>query len=169
MSKKAKRIIGIIKHLNYLLPLKTLNQMYKSLVRPHLDYCDIIYHIPQTVHSQSVGGGITLNCQMERVEQIQYQAALAVTGAWQGTDRIKLYEELGWETLSDRRMLRRILQLHKIVDGKTPAYLRQSLPQMETKVSKFFPALNLPNQFPTKYGTSLYLKSFFSRRNKKLE
>ena len=63
--KKAKRIIGMIKHLNYLLPLKTLNQMYKSLVRPHLDYCDIIYHIPQTVHPQSVGGGITLNCHME--------------------------------------------------------------------------------------------------------
>ena len=159
--KKAKRIIGMIKHLNYLLPLKTLNQMYKSLVRPHLDYCDIIYHIPQTVHPQSVGGGITLNCHMERVEQIQYQAALAVTGAWQGSDRVKLYEELGWETLNDRRMLRRILQLHKIVDGKTPSYLRQSLPQMETKSSKFFPALNLPNQFPTKYGTDRYLQSFF--------
>ena len=74
--KKAKRIIGIMKHLNYLLPLKTLNQMYKSLVRPHLDYCDIIYHIPQTVHPH---GGITLNCLMESVEQIQYQAALVVT------------------------------------------------------------------------------------------
>ena len=52
--------------------------MYKSLVRPHLDYCDIIYHIPQSVHSH---GGITLNSQMESVEKIQYQAALAVTGA----------------------------------------------------------------------------------------
>ena len=36
--KKAKKIIGIMKHLNDLLPLKTLNQMFKSLVRPHLDY-----------------------------------------------------------------------------------------------------------------------------------
>ena len=53
----------------------------------HLIYCDVIYHILQTVHPH---GGITLNCQMERVEQIQYQAALAVTGAWQGTDRVKL-------------------------------------------------------------------------------
>ena len=50
MIKKAKKVIGIMKHLNHLLPFKTLNQMYKSLVRPHLDYCDIIYHIPQTVH-----------------------------------------------------------------------------------------------------------------------
>ena len=73
-----------------------------------------------------MGGGITLNCHMERVEQIQYQAALAVTGAWQGTDRVKLYEELGWETLNDRRMCRRLLQVHKIVNDQTPLYLREN-------------------------------------------
>ena len=43
---KAKKHIGIIKHLSRFLPLKTLDQMYKALVRPHLDYCDVIYHIP---------------------------------------------------------------------------------------------------------------------------
>ena len=147
-----------MKHLNHLLPFKTLNQMYKSLVRPHLDYCDIIYHIPQTVHPH---GGITLNSQMERVEQIQYQAALAVTGAWQGTDRVKLYEELGWETLNDRRMCRRLLQVHKIVNDQTPLYLREKLPPMESKSSKILPQVQIPNQFPVKYGTDRYLHSFF--------
>ena len=44
--KKAKQNLGIIKHLSSFLPLKTLDQMYKALVRPHLDYCDVIYHIP---------------------------------------------------------------------------------------------------------------------------
>ena len=43
-----------------------------------------------------------------------------VTGAWQGTSRVKLYEELGWESLSDRRISRRVLQIHKIIDKKTP-------------------------------------------------
>ena len=42
----AKQGIGIIKYLSKFLPLKTLDQMYKALVRPYLDYCDIIYHIP---------------------------------------------------------------------------------------------------------------------------
>ena len=51
---------------------------------------------------------------METVERTQYQAALAVTGAWQGSNRSKLYEELGWEFLSDRRWCRRILQIDKI-------------------------------------------------------
>ena len=40
---------------------------------------------------------------MEEIERIQYQAALAITGAWKDSSRVKLYEELGWESLSDRR------------------------------------------------------------------
>ena len=159
--KKAKKIIGIMKHLNDLLPLKTLNQMFKSLVRPHLDYCDVIYHIPHTTQPQDRGGGTTLQSHMERVEKVQYKAALAVTGAWQGTDRVKLYEELGWETMDDRRMIRRILQVHKIVDGKTPLYLREKLPQMQTKCSRLFPQIKIPNQFPIMSGTERYLNSFF--------
>ena len=51
---------------------------------------------------------------MEQVERTQYQAALAITGTWQGSNRSNLYEELGWETLSDRFRCIRILQIHKI-------------------------------------------------------
>ena len=65
---------------------------------------------------------------METVETVQYQAALAVTGAWRGSSRSKLYEELGWESLSDRRWCRRILQIHKILNNKTPSYLQTKLP-----------------------------------------
>ena len=64
---------------------------------------------------------------MEKVERTQYLAALAVTGAWRGTNRSKLYEELGWETLTDRRWCRRILQIHKIENNKTPSYLKDKL------------------------------------------
>ena len=100
--------------------------MYKALVRSHLDYCDIIYHIPALNSHNNLG--ITLNSLMEKVERTQYQAALAVTGTWQGSNRSNLYEELGWETLPDRRWCRRILQIHKIENNKTPSYLRDKLP-----------------------------------------
>ena len=59
---------------------------------------------------------------MEEVEGTQYQAALAITGTWQGSNRFKLYEELGWETLFDHRCCRRILQIHKIKNNMTPSY-----------------------------------------------
>ena len=98
--------------------------MYKALARSHLDCCDLIYHIPPTLTQR----GLSLHNLMEKVERIQYQAVLTITGAWQGSNRLKIYEELCWETLSDRRLSKRILQIHKIIDGKTPSYLKNKLP-----------------------------------------
>ena len=43
---KAKQLIGILKYLSQYLSLKTLGQMYKIFIRPHFDYCDVIYHTP---------------------------------------------------------------------------------------------------------------------------
>ena len=65
---------------------------------------------------------------MGKVEIIQYLAALAISGSWHSSSRSKLYEELGWESLSDRRTSRRILQIHKISNNKTPSYLKEKLP-----------------------------------------
>ena len=115
----------MIKHIARFLPLKTLDQMYKALVRPHLHYCDVIYHIPSTINNQ---GGI-LHALMKELEKVEYQAALTITYTWQGSSQLKLYEELGWESLSDRRWSRRILQVHKVVNDKTPTYLKNKLPQ----------------------------------------
>ena len=66
---------------------------------------------------------MTLNSLMEKVERVQYHVALAITGAWHGSSRSKLYEELRWETLSDRRVSRHILQTYKIFNNKTRSYL----------------------------------------------
>ena len=183
---KAKRNIGILKHLSKYLPLKTLDQMYKALVRSHFDYCDMIYHIPPTLNQQ----GLTLHTLMEKVEKIQYQAALAITGAWKGSSRLKLYEELGWESLSDRRSKNRILQIHKIIDGKTPAYLKDKLPpnrlpflltvfrdikyRTDRYGNSFFPdAISSWNEFithfehfPTRDGLKEHLSTFFRPKNK---
>ena len=94
--------------------------MYKVFVRSHLDYCDIIYHMP----SRQTQLGITLYALMEKTERIQLQAALAVTGAWQRSCCSKLYEELGWESLSVCRWYRHILQMHM------PSYLKNKLPRL---------------------------------------
>ena len=65
-------------------------------VRPHLDYGDVIYH-DQVKDS------------IEILESIQYKVGLIVPGSWKGTNRAKLYKELGWESLSDRRHIRRLM------------------------------------------------------------
>ena len=45
---KAKKNLGVIKHLSIYLPRKTLDQMYKALIRSHLDYIDIISYTIST-------------------------------------------------------------------------------------------------------------------------
>ena len=56
---KAKKNVGVLKYLSNFLPLKSLDQMYKAFVRSHLDYCDVIYHIPPLLHQAPLG--VTLN------------------------------------------------------------------------------------------------------------
>ena len=66
------------------------------LRRLHLDYGDILYHQP---YNESINS---------KLESIQCNAALAITGALKGTSRSKLYKELGLESLKSRRTLRRL-------------------------------------------------------------
>ena len=63
-----------------------LDQIYKLYVRPHLYYDDIIYH--------KYDPEFELDFTKE-LESIQYSAALAVTGAWRGTNTDRLCEEVG--------------------------------------------------------------------------
>ena len=63
-----------------------LDQVYKLYIRPHLDYGDIIYHRFDPNMSLAL---------TRKIEQMQYSPALAVTGAWRGTNRQRLYKELG--------------------------------------------------------------------------
>ena len=89
----ARRGIGVIRFLSKYVMRDVLDQMYKLYVRPHLDYGDIIYHKFDPDFTLEFTG---------KLESTQYTAALAVSGAWHGTNRNKLYEELGWEYLYHR-------------------------------------------------------------------
>ena len=112
----------------------------------------------EVLFSQKIDSTIKLNPLMERIEKIQYQAALAITGGWQGSSRIKLYEELGWESLSDRRWYRRLIHFFKIRNNMTPAYLRGNIPRQR---SLLFGNCN-PNIYHEIFcSTARYMNSFF--------
>ena len=112
----ARKGIGIIKHLSPYLPLKSRDQIFKMHIRPHVDYCDFIYHIPiKSRETNNFNISRTPNYQMQLLQSTQYQAALAVSGAGKGTNRLKIYDELGWESLGHRRIFRRLTQVYKIM------------------------------------------------------
>ncbi len=69
-----------------------------------------------------------------------------------------MYEELGWESLSDRRWSRRLIQLYKICNELTPIYLTESLPTLRVSSCRNSYAL-MYQEF--KCNTSRYQNSFF--------
>ena len=113
---KASKGINLLKYLSKFVDRKVLDMCYKLYVRPHLDYGDIIYHNQRTDL-------------MNLIEQVQYKAGLIVSGCWQGTNRVRLYDELGWESMSDRRWFRRLTLFYKISNGLAPSYLAEQIPE----------------------------------------
>ena len=67
---------------------------------------------------------------MEKLESVQYSAALAVSGTMRGTSREKLYTELGWESLSSRRWCRRLTLFYKFVNNLSPGYTVDPIPPL---------------------------------------
>ena len=149
---KARRGIGLLKHLSKYVSREVLDQIYKLYVRPHLEYGDIIYH--------KYDPDKQLNF-TEQLEQAQYKAALAVSGAWKGTYRSRLLEELGWETLYDRRWYRRLCHFFVLLKSKTPLYLYQEIPEQRTvdynlRNTRYYkPNLSRTIRFSTSYVSNI--------------
>ena len=172
-SGKAKKGIGMIKQLRAYLPTNVLDQIYKMRVRSHLDFCDFIYHIPELrerTNSEDEANeiddpdtniylnGIKLSYQMRALESLQYQAGLAITGAWKGSSTKKIYDELGWETLHHRRYFRRITQFYKIMNGLTPQYLVDPVPVPRRHL---FGRHTTNDLYEFKYRNQRFLNSFY--------
>ena len=98
---QANKGVGLLRKLQIILPRDSLLTIYKSLIRPLLDYADVIYDQPSNALF------------FKKIESVQY-VALAVTGTIKGSSREKLYQELGLEYLYRRRWARRLCLLYKI-------------------------------------------------------
>ena len=77
--QKTNKTIGLLRELQTLLPRVPLITIYKSFIRPHLDYGDMIYDQTFNMLFQ------------QKMETIQYNAALAITSAITGSSGEKLY------------------------------------------------------------------------------
>ena len=76
---KVNKNIGLLCKLQNILPRSALLTIYKFFIRPHLHYGDIIYGQSYSVSFH------------QKLEVIQYSARLAITGAFRGFSREKLY------------------------------------------------------------------------------
>ena len=93
---KTTKGISILHKRRHNILRKSLITPYKSFIRLHLDFPDVIYDQP---NNKSF---------CDKIESIQYNAVLAITGAIRVTSKDKLYKELGLEYLSTRRWIKKL-------------------------------------------------------------
>ena len=108
--------IGLLRKLWSILTRTSLLTIYKSFIRPHLDYGDIVYDQPSN------------DAFSNKLETVRYNAALAIMRAVKGTSREKLYQELGLEYLHQRRWMRRFCLFYKVVSTKLTAFIYDTIP-----------------------------------------
>ena len=70
---KVYKGIGLLRNFFNKLSRQALVTMYKAFIRPHLDYGDIVYDKPNN------------ETFINKIEKVQYDATLAITGTIRGT------------------------------------------------------------------------------------
>ena len=94
--EKASKMLNFLKGIQFKVSRDTLMKLYKSLIRPIMEYADVIWDGCNEDDS-------------ELIESVQYETARMVTDAMRGTSRSRLLHEVAWEEMKIRR------KLHKLV------------------------------------------------------
>ena len=139
ITKKISKTMGLLRKFQQILPRSTLLTIYKTFVRSRLDYADIIYD--QAYNSAFY----------DKLESIQYNSCLAITGAITGTSTEKIYQELGLESLKSRRWFRKLCHFYKIFNDKSPSYLFNLIPNFNrvqnTRLSYNIPTIKVKHDY----------------------
>ena len=102
--------------LKYKLPRHVLENIYRTFVRPVMEYGDVIFD------------SCSENMKYD-LEKLQIRAAQIVTGAKRYTPNALLYNETGWTPPSTRRKIHKLILFQQLVHNSAPPYLIALLPR----------------------------------------
>ena len=109
------------------------------MIRPYLDYRDILYD--QTFNKSF----------HDNLELIQYNATLAITSALRGSSRANFYQEISFESLQQRRWYRKLCLFFKIIKHQSLRYLFGLIPTARqaylTRNKKSIPLFNVKHDY----------------------
>ncbi len=120
VTAKSTRTLNFVRRNVRVAPQSVKETAYKSLVRPALDYACTVWGLYTAVLTN-------------RVKMVLHRAARYVSNRYHNTISVtEIIEQLGWETLEERRAKYRLCMLYKVVNGlvviPTGAYLQEAKP-----------------------------------------
>ena len=92
-------------------PHKTLQDVYKTLIQPHFDYCSPLW--------DNCGLGL-----QDKLQKFQNRAARVITGADYDVRSSEVLNSLGWEKLANRRALNKLVFIYKVLENHTAPNLK---------------------------------------------
>ena len=103
--------LALLRRLKGFLDPSTLNTIYKALVQPHFDYCNIAWYG-------------RFNEDIYKLNVLHKRCARVILGANLLTSSDLMFRELKWQTLSDRKNYFTALMVFKSLNGQAPPYLQ---------------------------------------------
>ena len=110
LCSKVNKSIRALKQARDYASLDILNIIYKSLIQPVFDYCDVVW--------DNLDKGLAT-----KLQKLQNRAARIITFQNYDVRSAQLRKQLNWEDLATRRQRHLSLFMHNIVNNKTPNYL----------------------------------------------
>jgi hypothetical protein len=147
LASKAAKCVGLLRRICREVPRDCLETLYKSMIRPILEYGDIIFDG-------------SADSSLKRLEYVQRQAGITCTGAYKHTKHQNLLEELGWPPLSLRRKHHRLNIMFKLQRGLAPIYLKSRCPPLTMDRTNYNLRSGVNVTMP-QVRTTTYQKSFF--------
>ena len=102
--------IGLLRRLKTFLDTSTLNILYKSLIQPHFDYCNVVYYG-------------RFNEDAHKLNVLQKRCARIILGVNSLTSSEIMFPMLGWKSLQDRCNYFKALLVYKSLNGLAPSYV----------------------------------------------
>ena len=146
IKEKAWARVHIMRRLKLMLDRNTLEKIYFSFIRPLIEYSDAVFDN-------------CTQCEKDELEKIQNEAARITSGCTRLVSLEDLYNELGWETISQRRRKHKLILMYKMNTNNVPNYLQSLLPATVGS-SNNYSLRNSSHLQTIQARTSLYSNSF---------
>ena len=152
-SKKAWIRLNLLRSLKFRVSRKALEKMYISFILPLLEYCDSVWDNASTESKKKLDAE-----SKKKLDAIHIEAGRIISGATKLCSVEKLFVQLGWDSLQNRR--NKLVIFYKIMHGLPPNYLRDLVPSLLQETSNY--NLQNANKIQTFASTTnLFCNSFF--------
>ncbi len=115
IQNKTYKVLRMLKHIRKLITFDIAEKIYKTIIKSIIDYGCMFY-------------SNTNISNLDKIEKNYYHSALICTQAYQHTSRIKLLQEINWETFTQRTYYLGITMFAKIKFTKIPKIIYDEFP-----------------------------------------